>query len=139
MDVQDKIRQDDAARRQLETFLQYALSSMNDGGTSLQAMLASTADILQVLVDDGDLTSILAASHPGAAPDADPAGPGAGSVVIKVLKALTEDQYDRYHVMDHVLPNLVTPMNDGTELSPIEIFMDVTATPELSCVKIMEL
>jgi len=28
-------------------------------------------------------------------------------------------------VMDHVLPLLVTPMDDGANVSPIEIFMDV--------------
>jgi hypothetical protein len=80
---------------------------------------------MQVLIDDGDLTPILQASAPGAAPDADPAGAGAADIGIQVLKALTNDTYDPYHVMDYVLPNVVTPIDDGTNLSPIEIYMDV--------------
>jgi hypothetical protein len=124
MDMQEKLRQDDGARRELETFLQYVLSSMTDNGQSLQGAMASIADLLQVLADDGDLAPLLDAASVGAAPDADPAGPGTGTLTIKVLKALTDDKYDQYHVMDHVLPNLVTPI-DGTNLAPIEIFMDV--------------
>ena len=126
MDMQEKLRQDDPARRQLEAFLQYVLQSTTDNGQSLQGAMASIADLLQVLADDGDLSPILDAASIGAAPDADPAGPGTGSLTIKVLKALTGDKYDPYHVMDHVLPNLVTPIG-GTNLAPIEIFMDVIA------------
>jgi hypothetical protein len=43
------------------------------------------------------------------------------------LKALTSDEYDKYHVMDHVLPNLVTPMNGGKGLTPLEIIMDTVS------------
>jgi hypothetical protein len=60
-------------------------------------------------------------------PSTAPAGPGAAALGIEVLKALTNDTYDRYHVIDHVLPNLVTPMDNGMNVSPIEIFMDVIA------------
>jgi hypothetical protein len=128
VDVSDKIRQDDAARRQLEIFLQYALSSMTDDGKALQGSLATLADLLQVLADDATLTPLLQAAQSGAAPDADPKGAGAGSVSIKVLKALTDEKYDKYHVMDHVLPNLVkTDPADPNSLSPIEIIMDVIA------------
>lgn len=126
MDMQEKLRQDDPARRQLETFLQYVLRASTDGGQSLEGAMASIADLLQVLADDRDLAPILDAASVGAAPDADPAGPGTGTLTIKMLKALTNDKYDQYHVMDHVLPNLVTPMG-GTNLAPIEIFMDVIA------------
>jgi hypothetical protein len=124
-DMTDQIRQDDTSRRQLETFLQYVLEAMTASGQDLQGMLASVADILQVLRDDTNLSPVIGASASGANPDADPAGPGAGSIGIDVLKALTNDTYDRYHVADQVLPNLVTPMDGGTNLSPIEIFMDV--------------
>ncbi|MFT3768484.1 MAG: hypothetical protein QM820_23800 [Minicystis sp.] len=127
VDMQDKIRQDDGARRQLESFLQYALAAATEDGQALQGTLASIADLIQVLADDGSLSPILNAAASGAAPDADPSGPGAGSVTIKVLKALTDDKYDRYHVMDHVLPNLVKPMDAGKNLAPIEILMDVIA------------
>jgi len=127
VDMQDKIRKDDAARRQLETFLQYTLKAATDDGEALQGTLSSIADLLQALRDDGSLTPILQAASSAMAADADPDGAGAASITIKVLKALTDDTYDRYHVMDHVLPNLVTPMDDGKNLSPIEIFMDVIA------------
>lgn len=127
VDMQDKIRKDDEARRQLEWFLQYALKTATSDGQALQGLLASISDLLQVLSDDGTLAPILHAAASGAAPDADPNGAGAGSITIKVLKALTDDELDRYHVMDHVLPNLVTPIDDGSNLSPIEIFMDVIA------------
>jgi hypothetical protein len=127
VDMQDKIRKDDGARRQLETFLQYTLKAATDDGEALQGTLSSIADLLQVLQDDGTLTPILQAASSGLAPDDDPDGAGAAGITIKVLKALTDDTYDRYHVMDHVLPNLVTPMDDGKNLSPIEIFMDVIA------------
>jgi hypothetical protein len=60
-------------------------------------------------------------------PDRDADGPGAADTTIKVLKALSSDKFDPYHVMDHVLPAVVTPMDDGSNLSPIEILMDVIA------------
>jgi hypothetical protein len=125
VDLGDQIRQDDTSRRQLETFLQYVLQSSNANGQALQGLLASSSDILQVLVDDGDLSPILASSAVGVSPAADPAGPGAADITVNVLKVLTENQYDQYHVINQVLPNLVTPMNGGQSLSPIEIFMDV--------------
>ncbi len=125
VDMSDKLRQDETSRRALEMFLQYVLQATSDNGQDLQGTLASVADILQVLLDDADLSPILDAGAMGVAPDNDPAGPGAASITIKVLKALTDDKYDQYHVMDHVLPNLVTPMDNGQSLSPIEIFMDV--------------
>lgn len=127
VDMQDKIRKDEGARRQLETFLQHALSASTDNGQALQGALASLADVLQTIADDRTLSPILLAAAGAAAPASDPNGPGAADLTIKVLKALTDDGVDRYHVMDHVLPNLVTPMDDGTNLSPIEIFMDVIA------------
>jgi hypothetical protein len=122
VDMTDKIRQDNTSRRQLETFLQYVLTSSN--GQNLQGMLASFADILQVLLDDGDLSPVVRAGAPAMAPTADPQGSGVGDIGIQVLKALTNDTYDRYHVINYVLPNLVTPMDKGDNLSPIEIIMD---------------
>src|SRR5208282_5967666 len=54
VDVTDQVRQDDTSRRQIETFLQYALQATNDSGEDLQGTLASAADLLQVLLDDAD-------------------------------------------------------------------------------------
>jgi hypothetical protein len=124
-DMQEKLRADEPSRRELETFLQYVLAGTADDGQALQGVLASITDLLQVLQADGDLSPVLAAASDGASPSADPQGPGAADTGIKVLKVLTDDKYDRYHVMDYVLPKLVTPMDDGSNLSPIEIIMDV--------------
>jgi hypothetical protein len=44
-----------------------------------------------------------------------------------MLKAVTSDEYDKYHVMDHVLPNLVKPMNEGRGPTPLEVIMDTVA------------
>jgi hypothetical protein len=126
VDMQDQIRKDEGARRQLETFLQYALSSQTDGGAALQGSLAALNDILQTVADDATLAPILSAASVAATPASDPGGPGAADLTIKLLKALTDDKYDRYHVMDYALPRLVTPMN-GTALSPIEVLMDAIA------------
>lgn len=126
VDMQDKIRKDEGARRQLETFLQYVLASGTENGASLQGALASLTDILQTVADDGTLAPILSAASVAAAPGADPDGAGVGDLTLKMLKALTDDRYDRYHVVDYILPRLVTPM-EGTQLAPIEIFMDVIA------------
>lgn len=126
MDVQEKIRRDPAARRELERFLQYALVAAGNG-EELQAMLASLADMLQVMADDGNMSPIFNAVASAMSPESDAEGPGAADTTIKVLKALTGDEYDRYHVLDHVLPKMVTPMDDGSNLSPVEIFMDVIA------------
>jgi hypothetical protein len=126
-DMTDLLRQDETSRRQLETLLQYVLTPSNDSGTDLQGTLASLSDILQVLLDDQNLAPLLDAGAMGVAPDDDPGGPGAASLTIKVLKALTDDKYDKYHVVDQILPLAVTPMDMGTNVSPIEIFMDVIA------------
>ena len=38
---------------------------------------------------------------------------------------MTGDKYDRYHVLDVVLPRLVTPIGNGE--SPIEVILDAIA------------
>lgn len=127
IDLGDKIREDDAARRGLEALLVYVLKSSNDGGQSLQGALASLTDGLQVLADDANLAPLLVASASGAAPGADPAGPGALHMLIELLNTVTDDEYDPYHLLDQVLPNVVTPMDDGAGLSPLEVLLDVIA------------
>lgn len=125
MDLQEKLRADPTARKELETFLQYALDESDD--MPLQALLSSIADILQVLVDDRNLGPILRALAPAAAPEGTARTPGVGVTGLKVLNAMNSDDYDRYHVLDHVLPAMVTPMDNGTNLAPIEIILDVIA------------
>src|SRR5690606_10081330 len=98
---------------------------------ALQGTLASMSDLLQVLADDERLAPVLQAASVAASPDADPEGAGCADRTIRVLKALVDDEYDRYHVMDVALPNLVRPLTDedGQVIgaSPLEIIMDAVA------------
>ena len=123
MDVQEALRADEGARTATEQLLVYILSALQ-GTDNLQATLASFADVLQVLQADGDLSPILRAIAPAASPSNDPDGQGAGDAMIRVLHALTNDEYDPYHVMDHVLPAAVTPMDGGADRAPLEVFID---------------
>lgn len=123
LDLNEALRSDEDARRALEAFLQYTLQA-SSSGDALQATLASMSDMLQVLADDDHMAPILNAVATAASPDADPNGPGAADTTIRVTKALVGSDYDRYHILDVVLPNLVTPIDDASP-SPIEIFLDV--------------
>ncbi len=127
VDLTESIRQDDSARRATERYLQYLLQSANDGDT-LQATLASMVDVMQVLSDDAKLTPIIQAAAVASKPRSD-SEPGCADRTVRALKALTNDKYDPYHVLDPVLRNLVTPIDDGAgpALSPIEIMMDTIA------------
>ena len=40
---------------------------------------------------------------------------------------MSSDDYDRYHVLDYVLPALVTPMDQGAGLTPLEVILDAIA------------
>lgn len=126
MDVQEALRADEGARREVEKLLTYLLTSASDND-ALQSALASMSDLVQVLGADVELSPIFRAIAGAAGAADDPSGPGVGDTTVKVLKALTGDEYDKYHVLDHLLPALVTPMDGGKGLSPIEVFMDVIA------------
>ena len=130
MDVQESLRADENARLETEKLLVYLLNGA-ENPEGLQATLTSFVDILQVLQDDGDLSPILRAIAPAVSPANDPDGAGAGDAMIKVLLALTDDKYDPYHVMDHVLPSAVTPMKDTNGVTfgraPLSIFIDAVA------------
>lgn len=126
MDVQEAVRADESARREVERLLTYLLRPDSDND-ALQSALASMADLVQVLGADSEMSPIFRSVAGAAGAADDPEGAGVGDTTVKVLKALTSDEYDRYHVLDHVLPALVTPMDGGKGLSPIEVFMDVIA------------
>lgn len=127
MDVQDKLRRDAPARRGVERMLGYILQGASADGDALQSTLASLTDVVQILADDGNFSPLFHAAATAASPAADKDGPGAADRTILVLKALTGDDYDRYHLLDTVLPALVTPMDGGKSASPIEVFMDTIA------------
>ncbi|HVY48575.1 MAG TPA: hypothetical protein VHB21_21950, partial [Minicystis sp.] len=124
MDVQEQVRADDAARRELEKLLSFILLSASEDD-AFQSSLASFGDILQILEDDGRFAPIFNAAATASAPEGDKSGPGCATTTINVLEALSGDQYDRYHVLDTVLPAIVTPVDGG--VSPIEVFMDTIA------------
>ena len=125
MDLQEKVRLDDGARRETERFLSGVLRAAADGD-SLQAMLASASDILQVLTDDDEMSALFNAVATAATPATDDE-PGCADTTIKMMKVLTDERYDPYHVLDVILPRLVTPMDDGKSVSPLEVFIDTIA------------
>jgi hypothetical protein len=126
MDLQEQIRLDEPARRELQRFLTYILESAS-ANDSLQATLASVSDLLQLLANDGEMSALFKAAATAANPAADKAGAGCADTTIAVMKALTTDEYDRYHLLDHILPRLVTPMNEDQGLSPLEVIIDTIA------------
>ena len=109
--------------------------------------VASLADLMQVLHDDENIVPILHAAAPLARPSLvyadgdDTTGkrekdPGAMDVVLRLMKVMMDDRedlegkkrldkvIDRYHVLDTILPNLVTPKVEGTR-APLEVLIDV--------------
>lgn len=127
MDAQETVRKDEPARRKVETFLQALADGMNRDGQLLSAVLASTNDLFQLLTSDRDTAPILNALAAAMSAADDPRGAGVVNASLNLLKALTDDRYDRYHLIDQILPNLVTPMNGGSSLSPLEVAIDVFA------------
>lgn len=123
MDLQEALRADEPARRELEKLLGY-LSSEGSPNEAFAGLLMSLGDLLQVLQADSELTPILNAIAGAAGASDDPEGAGVGTSSMGLLKAVTGDQYDKYHVMDYVLPAFVTPMDNGQGLAPIEIILD---------------
>jgi len=89
----------------------------------LDTDVLSTDDILQILSDDGRFSAIFNAAATASTPQSDD-HPGCATTTINVLEALAGDKYDRYHVLDTLMPSFVTPMDGGTGPSPIEIIMD---------------
>jgi hypothetical protein len=120
-DVSEAIRAHEPARRELERFLTY-LFHADAGGAPLRALLATLADALQLLGDEDTVLPALKAASTALTPAGDRGGPGAADAGLIALKALNDDRYDRHHAMDHVLPALVKPMDDGR--APLEVFLE---------------
>ena len=145
-DLTDAVNGDDDARRELEKLLSYILLA-SSGADSLQGLLASGADILQIIAADDYFSPIFNAAAEAASPAGDLdlaqlfeqisnavgldygsiSGAGAADRTLRVLKAMSSDEYDRYHVLDYVLPGLVTPIDGGQGLTPVEIVMEAIA------------
>jgi hypothetical protein len=125
VDLGEKVRLDEGARRETERFLS-AVLEVEAGGDGVQAMLASASDILQVLANDDVMSALFNAVATAATPGTEDE-PGCADTTIKLMEALTDDRFDPYHVLDFVLPRLVTPMDDGKDVSPLEVFIDTIA------------
>jgi hypothetical protein len=125
MDLADRLNQHEPARRELERFLSYALQDADND--ALFGMLAALTDLVQLIASDADFAPIFRAVSNVASPSQSPDGPGCADRTIQVLKALSSDEYDRYHVMDYLLPALVTPMDGGAGLTPLEVIVDAIA------------
>ena len=125
-DLTDKINAHEPARRELERFLSYALLSASSQD-ALQGMLASMSDVMQLLRADNDFAPIFNAVATASAPRDDENGPGCADRTIQLLKAMTDESYDRYHVIDHILPALVTPMDVDARVTPLEVIMEAVA------------
>lgn len=126
VDLLEKIRQSEPARREVEKLLEYMVASSSPG-EALEGTLSSLGDVLQVLLADKEIEPILNAVSAAAQPENAAGAKGTLPATLQLLKALTSDEYDKYHVMDKVLPNLVKPMNGGKGPTPLEIIMDTVA------------
>ncbi|WP_437585963.1 hypothetical protein [Sorangium sp. So ce1000] len=124
VDALEAVRAHEPARREIERFLTYLLDA-DAAGAPFQGLLATLADGVQLLADDDASRRILKAASVALTPAGGAGGPGAADAGLTALKALSDDRYDRYHAMDHVLPALVTPMADGR--APLDVFLDAFA------------
>lgn len=145
MDLLDAIRKDDAGRQEVERLVTYLLdeASKND---ALQAMLASSTDMVQVMKDEKNLVPFLHVMSEGMAPtkkDRD------GTIIEKGLvdaqaallaklagRAFDSDkteicarEIDPNQVVTVVLEKLVTPLPNGPQKgkTPLEVVMDTVA------------
>ncbi|MCU0690532.1 MAG: hypothetical protein MUF54_03950, partial [Polyangiaceae bacterium] len=143
VDLVDELRKD-PGRIELERLAQYLLGAI-DNEPTLHAVLASAADAIQLLQDRQTLPPILNVLSALAVPD-DAAGsdgarlaPGAADISLQLLNVLSRDpdasvpvddtlMFDRYHVLDHILPNLVKPIDKSMPPeTAIEVLIDVAA------------
>lgn len=137
----DLMNEDEEARRALEKHLRYLVQEIS-GNDALVSMLASSADMLQILGDDQNMPPIYNAIATAAAPEAATEGgkPASGTAdrVLELLDALTREPvvngnqqpnpFDPYRIQDRILANLVTPLGGNDQNpTPIEIFLDTFA------------
>jgi hypothetical protein len=142
MDLLEAVRADDGARGELEKLLQFMLDPATPGDARAATMTA-TADVLQVLSDDLNLSAFYhaAADVLGAQTD-DAQGHAAArglagatiEVLARVFAAATDgaghelcgQEIDPDAALPVALQGLVTPMGPG-QPTPIEVLTDVVA------------
>jgi len=137
LDLLEKLRAD-PSHIELERVLQYLLNFVEDD-QALRSVLASSTDIVQVLRDGQTLPPIFNVLATLSVPDdgESPSQPGAADVALQLLQVLVtepneltdpnhETEFDRYHVVEHLLANVVKPI-DETQPSKtaLEVLADV--------------
>lgn len=145
MDVMDAIRSDTGARQSLEALLSYLLdaAAQNDAQTSV---LASTADLMQVLGDDTNLVPLyhVLSEATGASIKDDKGNVVQSSMVDSSLALLSQiaayardangtevcsREVDPNQVLNIAFKNMVTPLPAGPDgaprKTPLEVVLDV--------------
>lgn len=138
-DLNEVLRADDEMRVELGKLISYLLEAANDPD-SFALTLTSLSDLIQVLNDEEDIAPALRAFSTAAAPGViaengklvPTENPGTATLTFKYLKALMDEPedpekwIDRYRVLDHVLPRMVTPVGEGKR-APLEVILDTIA------------
>lgn len=145
MDLTDALRKDEPARKELQLLLQYLIdeASKND---ALQAMLASSTDVVQVMKDEQNLVPFLRVLSSAMAPSKKDAKgevletgliDAQSALLAKMAgRALDADgveicarEIDPNQVITVVLGKLVTPLPDGPQKgkTPLEVMIDAIA------------
>jgi hypothetical protein len=144
MDLNDAIRKNDAGRTSLEKLLTY-LVDVGSNNDALAGFMASSDDMIQVLLDDANLVPLYHVLATAAAPTTKDASGNVHRGVVDAMTALlgrmsgrayqgtTEicaDELDPDEVSALALADLVTPMTDSngnnTE-TPLEVILDTIA------------
>lgn len=146
LDVLDQIRRDDPARAELESLLGYLVDSASQND-ALAALLATAADVLQVLRDDDNLVPLFHTLAPALSPSVrDDNGQYVKKSMADAQLALLSRVSGKYvdpngteicakeldpnQILSVVLGHLVTPMKDGKgnpTQAPLEVILDVIA------------
>jgi hypothetical protein len=138
-DLNEVLRADDEMRVELGKLISYLLEAANDPD-SFALTLTSLSDLIQVLNDEEDIAPALRAFSSAATPGViaengklvPTENPGTATLTFKYLKALMDEPedpekwIDRYRVLDHVLPRMVTPVAEGKR-APLEVILDTIA------------
>jgi hypothetical protein len=134
----------DPSHFEVERLLQYLLEMVKTGEV-LRTMLSSSSDLVQVLRDGQTLPPIfnvlasLSVPDGTLGPDGKTPATGATDVTLQLLNVLTHEpdeatdpthatEFDRYHVVDKILPNLVKPIDTKRpSKTALETIMDAAA------------
>ena len=138
LDLGDKLRADQS-HAEIERVLQYLLNFIDDS-EAMRAVLASSADIVQVLRDGQTLPPIFNVlaklSSNDAAEPGEQAPAAVADIALQLLQVLVtepdeqldpthETEFDRYHVAEQLLANLVKPIDETQpSKSVLEVFAD---------------